>query len=369
MDTITDQHGQAHSNGTDLVHHLGLAGLTVLPIPDVDNITDVFKQVEHHHAQLINGSSTQETLIYRNTTAAHVDALTAHIHAVRTKGYVDHLDVLRSRTDDSDSIAALDTARTQAHAKYLDALTFLNDSDPRAALCATSKYHDAINRGKYPGLRTFFRDGLLFLKMSSLVAKSAQSSLHHAMIGWAAHMHLRLIYWGEATHQRVGQNHPPEQKQATFTLQPLLRGNEAHFPTVVIEEGSNQFILHREKDWWFSNSLPPDQPEGDVKIVVLVKVDRPAKSITIELWDRHHPQLASQTVTITPHLEESLSVDESLDDSSWVVEGAPLVIPFERVFLRPPKQDQDGETDFVMAEPAFVTMARECWQLDRMGVY
>lgn len=321
-----DQDGQV-----DPVQRLCLTGLTVLPIPDVDNITHIFKQAENHRAQLLNGSSTQETLIYRNATTAHIDALTAHIEAVHAK----------------------------ARAEYLDTVDSLNyDNDRTAALQATRNYHNALNRddGKYPGLVTFFGDktGLLFFKMTTSTNHAAHSFLSSKILGWAGRMDLWLMHWSPAAIQRAD---PGEQKQANSSVQPALLREPESFPTMVIEEGNNGMLLRMEKDWWFDNSLP-DQPQGDVKIVVLVKLDRLAKRITIELWDRHNPQFESQTVTITPHPEESLSIDKSLDGSRWVVEGAPLVVPFERVFLRP---KQDGETDFVMAESAFIAMARGCW--------
>ena len=179
------------------------------------------------------------------------------------------------------------------------------------------------------------------------------------MVAWADRMDLQLIYHAPAAMQQADGG---ERKQGNVGVEPLLR-KPASFPTIVVEEGNNTILLRKEKDWWFENS-PPDQPMGDVKIAALVNINRPAKSITIELWDRHHPQFPSQTVTITPHLEESLSTDESMDDSRFMVEGAPLVIPFERVFLRP---KQDGEADFEMAEPALIAMAREYWQYDRMA--
>jgi len=373
MDTIANQDGQVGSRATasiqchcldadaDPVHRLCLAGLTVLPIPGVDKMTDIFGQAERHHAQLTDGSSTQDTLIYRNATTAHVNALTAHIYAVRTKASADHLDDLYSRANNDGSRAELDTARTEAHAKYLKALDSLQDSNPRAAICATSKYHGAIIRAQYPGLLTFFGDqsGLLFFKMSSEATRSAQHSLQQDVAFWARQMDLPLISWSPKEDEH--RDPPPQEKQTEVSVRPLIRVAKNHFPTMVIEGGNSSISLHLEKDWWFNNSSP-DQPQGDVKIVALVKVDRPAKSITIELWDRYNPQFPSQTVTITPHPEESLSTDNSFDDSRWVVEGAPLVIPFECVFLQ---AKQEGETDFTMAEAAFVTMARTCWKVDR----
>jgi len=111
----------------DPIQRLCLAGLSVLPIPDVENITDIYKDAK----ELLDGGYTQETLIYRNATTAHLDALAAHIN----------------------------TTNTEALANYLDALNS-NDSDHTAA---RRSYYNIIST--YPGLITFFGNdsGLLFL--------------------------------------------------------------------------------------------------------------------------------------------------------------------------------------------------------------
>lgn len=85
-----------------------------------------------------------------------------------------------------------------------------------------------------------------------------------------------------------------------------------------------------DKDWWFDNS-PLDQPRGDVKIVLLVRVQRRTRRIFVEQWYRSQPS-PSQTIIITPHPDKPFSLHES---SHWVVEVAPMIIPFENVFLRP----------------------------------
>lgn len=317
----------------DAVQRLCLAGLSVLPIPDVENIGDIFKDAD----QLVNKiNSAQETLIYHNATTAHLDALIAHINAARDKALSDYLDVIKT----------------------------LHPDDRTAAVKATCDYHDALNRNDtcLPGLITFFGDesGLLFFKMSSVFGTTAQRFLCEKIMYWAGTMDLLLEVFNIPSSVTCRPTGCTQQKQANSAIQPIhLRPTKAHFPSLVVEEGNNQMLLRMEKDWWLDNS-PVGKPQGDVKIVTLVKVDRPAKRIVIEIWDRHHSQ-PLQTVTITPHPEESLSTDIPFQESRWVVEGAPMVIPFEPVFLRPKK---GGETDLVINESTFVQMARRCWQYD-----
>ena len=48
-----------------------------------------------------------------------------------------------------------------------------------------------------------------------------------------------------------------------------------------------------------------------------------------------------------------------LHSNHWLVEGAPMAIPFEHVFLRPKQGVR--ETDLVFDETDFATLARRCW--------
>ncbi|KAK5655369.1 hypothetical protein OQA88_5936 [Cercophora sp. LCS_1] len=48
-----------------------------------------------------------------------------------------------------------------------------------------------------------------------------------------------------------------------------------------------------------------------------------------------------------------------LNRSNWVVKGAPMVIPFEDVFLRSPRQQ---ETDLILSSTFFLDMGMQCWQ-------
>jgi len=177
---------------------------------------------EQHRTQLANNSSTQETLIYRNATAAHLDALAAHIDMVSAKALDDYPDVLNNNNNDDDF-----------------------DGDYFAA---RRKYYETINsHGTYPGPITFFGNdsGLLFFKMSSIVGNTAQGFLHFQVISWAIKMGLQLNYWQKnVTHKQEDQ-----QKQVELSIQPMwLRGTVNHFPTMVIEQGNSQVSLRREKD-------------------------------------------------------------------------------------------------------------------------
>jgi len=133
-----------------------------------------------------------------------------------------------------------------------------------------------------------------------------------------------------------------------------------HFPTLVIETGSSESLrlLHRDKDWWFDNS-PPGQPEGDVRIVLLIKVDRRRQRILLEQWYRGQ-QSPFHIVVFMPHPNRPLSL---YDASHWVVESAPMIIPFEDVFLRLPIRPR--ERNLVLTGKFFISLGMHCWQSNR----
>ncbi|KAK3364022.1 hypothetical protein B0T25DRAFT_529018 [Lasiosphaeria hispida] len=239
-------YNQASSTSDDPAKRFGLAGLTVLLIPNINDIATIYTQAEERHAQLEQGTSTQETLIYYNTTTSHLNTL-----------------------------------------------------------CATDQHRD-----------------------------------------WSL---------GSSTYKGIG----TQQKGGDSGIRPdppRSAGNQ--FPTLVIEAGDSESLpqLHRDKDWWFDNS-PPNQPEGDVKIVLLIKVYRPTKRIVVEQWYRYS-QSPYATVVITPHPHKPFSL---LDSSHWVVQGAPMVIPFQDVFLRP---SEGQETDIVLTKDFFADMGRQCWETE-----
>jgi len=135
---------------------------------------------------------------------------------------------------------------------------------------------------------------------------------------------------------------------------PRSAGNR--FPTLVIEAGDSESLprLYEDRDWWFDNSSPT-LPQGDVKIVLLIKVYLQTKRIVIEQWHRSFYQSPSARVEIKPHPRKPFSLD---DNSCWIVEG-PMVIPFQDVFLRPA---QGQETDIILTEDFLADLAMFCWQ-------
>jgi len=292
--TATTAAAPQDSRPLDPAKQFGLTGLTVLPIPDIEDIAaTVQRHAEERYNQLLEGSSTQETLIYYNATTSHIDAI-----------------------------------------------------------------HSANPDRIYPGRITFFgnESGLLFFRMALPVHEVAHILLYDEVRDLVSQMGLRkiIVPVGSANYKGIG----TRGKQGDSGIRPdppRWAGN--HFPSLVIEAGNSESFrrLYMDKDWWFDNS-PLGQPQGDVRIVLLVKVERQTRRILVEQWYRS--QLSpSQTIIIMPHPDKPFSLHDS---RCWVVEGAPMVIPFEHVFLRPKQGGR--EMDIVLTEPFCATMGMQCWK-------
>ncbi|KAK5656650.1 hypothetical protein OQA88_4630 [Cercophora sp. LCS_1] len=248
----------------------GLAGLTVLPIPNIEDIATIYVHAEERRAQLLQGTSTQNTLIYYNATTAHLDALDEN----------------------------------------------------------------------YPGRITFFGDevGLLFFRIRLPIHEIAH--LHLFMT--VSHLLLQMGLGGQfvATGATTFKGPGTKKKQGDSGIRPdppRWAGNQ--FPTVVIEAGN-------------SESLP--QLYKDRDMVLLIKVCKRSKRIVIEQWHRFY-QSPTAKVEIKPHPQKPFLHDSSC----WLVEGAPMVIAFREVFLRPA---QGTETDIVLTKDFFAELAMLCWK-------
>ena len=78
--------------------------------------------------------------------------------------------------------------------------------------------------------------------------------------------------------------------------------------------------------WWFAAS------DHQVKIVLLTKLDRAERKITLEKWVGAHLQ---RTITITG------PAAASADPASFTVDGGILLLEFDLLFLRRPIPEEE----------------------------
>jgi hypothetical protein len=121
-----------------------------------------------------------------------------------------------------------------------------------------------------------------------------------------------------------------------------FRAVQKDWPTFVIECGLSESLARLRVDvqWWLTQS------EGLVKIALLMSVKTTPPTIYLEKWENHatprpvtrsHPQGSSQV----PVCIQSITISQSS------IIGAPLILDFEKIFLRPSILP---ETDFIFSE-------------------
>ena len=106
------------------------------------------------------------------------------------------------------------------------------------------------------------------------------------------------------------------------------------WPTLVVEAGLSETLprLRVEADWWLGNS------DGQVKIVVLLEINKTRKEIRIEQWEIQPPE----PTTGRNLAQVATLMNEVFIDSNNVITGVPLKLDFRKVFLRPavpPEED------------------------------
>jgi hypothetical protein len=122
-------------------------------------------------------------------------------------------------------------------------------------------------------------------------------------------------------------------KEGDSCYKPSSRENETDWPTIVFESGLSESLQHLRSDakWWLENS------GGDVKIVVLISIKPADKRLQIEKWELA-PSLNERPVTRAhpnPNTQIPAQIQEITIMPNNVVTGAPLVLEFQKMFLRP----------------------------------
>ena len=127
-------------------------------------------------------------------------------------------------------------------------------------------------------------------------------------------------------------------KEGDSAFKPLTRQNENDWPTIVIESGLSESLrrLRADARWWLENS------GGDVRIVVIISINKAQKTLLIERW--RAPLAQTKPVTGAFNNPNTLipTKMQEITISSNAVNGAPLVLGFQDIFLRqaiPPEAD------------------------------
>ena len=123
-------------------------------------------------------------------------------------------------------------------------------------------------------------------------------------------------------------------KRGDSAFKPLsFRPDETDWPTIVFEAGLSESLRHLRSDakWWLVNS------GGEVKIVIIISLKRGQSMLRIEKWEPapaagRRPSTRANA-NIPPPLIPTNTQEITIIPNT--VTGAPLVLEFEKVFLRP----------------------------------
>jgi hypothetical protein len=120
--------------------------------------------------------------------------------------------------------------------------------------------------------------------------------------------------------------------------------------------GLSPWDVLRSSVWWLCRS------RGDVRIVLIISVNRTRPGIVIEQWeadrsashDRYNLRSVARIVPV-----KTTTITITRQGRQTTVVGAPLVIPFSDVLLRDPKPPR--ESDFVFEQAYLEHLAEIVW--------
>ena len=140
------------------------------------------------------------------------------------------------------------------------------------------------------------------------------------------------------------------------------------YPTLVVETGVTESLPRLRGDalWWFANS------QGDTRMVLIMSVRRATRTIFMEVWQLAPPGTPRITRSIIdqfrsnnplpmppmvrqPAVSQQAYCIKELIITPTTVVGAPLILPFQAIFDRPPV---GNEQDIVLNAAALMSIAR-----------
>ncbi|CUS15709.1 unnamed protein product [Tuber aestivum] len=145
------------------------------------------------------------------------------------------------------------------------------------------------------------------------------------------------------------------QKDADSAIRPTaFRPLETDWPTVVFECGVSESLqrLRTDSNWWLANSA------HDVKIVLLISVNKPQRTIHLEQWEDltvpnpHITRNNFNPLQIRPTKVNEINID------GGTITGTPLRLPFAKIFLRPAGP---GEGDIVLSAQDLLDYSDDVW--------
>lgn len=187
-------------------------------------------------------------------------------------------------------------------------------------------------------------DNLLIVKMKTGPHEAAHEAVRTLLIGKLAHMgHAERGLYGLGQ-KTVEGNQRAKEADLSYIPARLPRGRSNEWPTLALESGytESQGKLTANAEWWLSAS------NGDTKIAMTLDIEKKSRKITIKAFE--------DSDTGNLH-EQSVTVQKPYNSNTQVL-GAPLRIPFRKLFLREPV---GNEEDIVWDDNDLTYIAEAAW--------
>ncbi|KIN05884.1 hypothetical protein OIDMADRAFT_17046 [Oidiodendron maius Zn] len=139
-------------------------------------------------------------------------------------------------------------------------------------------------------------------------------------------------------------------KEGDSALKPrAFRPKYTDWPTIVFEAGLFESLdqLRIDAGWWLMNS------NYDVNIVIVISLQKAQRRIQIEKWELNLGRPRTRSYQPTPTKVQEITIDPNNN-----VTGAPLVLEFQKIFLRPAILP---EMDFIFTTQELSRWAADIW--------
>lgn len=200
---------------------------------------------------------------------------------------------------------------------------------------------------------------ILTIKMPSEPQERAASSVETLLAFKVAAMGLRrqLLSLRQPT---VHGSQRSKQPDSSFRPRDLPTRRTDHWPSVVVEFGYSESGKKVDEDnkWWLNES------QGGVRLAISIKIHRGQhRKIDVQRWELGPIDGTRRIAGRTgPKVVERVGITARQgagNQLSFDVNGAPMTVPFQHVFLRPPSNPAEGDITFTTAD--FQEIAESAW--------
>lgn len=266
-----------------------------------------------------------------------LDGLSTNTNSYRYPGRKQFWDIIQG---ENDLFQADETGRSEFIVfSHLDERTFLQDIDSREFA-----WFDSYSPS----------EEILIVKITTGAHELAHTGfalkMHEKLIQMNAH---KSVYFkAKQTRGTRSRRKEPDQQFQPKILPP---GRSKQWPSMIIEAGysESKSKLAADARWWLQESA------GDVKVALTISIHKSKREIVYEIWelvDGH--QTRAEPERRVPQSRQQVVVSQSQAAAS--VANAPLVIPFECLFLR----EAGAQEDLILTNDDLIELAEYVWQGD-----